>query len=479
MSQPANILHFNFFSQSAVYPFRRMPFPDRMTPQELRASVGLAGIFGLRMLGMFIILPVFALYAEQLPGGHDHALIGLALGAYGLTQACLQVPFGWLSDHWGRKRTIYLGLVIFALGSFLAAVAQDITMVILGRVIQGAGAISAAVIALTADLTRDDQRTKAMAIIGMTIGGTFAFSMVAGPMLDQVMGVPGIFAMTGLLALAAIVVVRFVIPDPLQSRTGRQAAVPAQPVGKVLLDHQLLRLNYGIFALHAVLMALFVVVPFSLRAHMPAGSHWMVYLPVMCGAIVLMLPPMLAAERKGLQKPVFVGAIATLIAALVLLAFGSNGMARLVAGLVVFFAAFNLLEATLPSLISKLAPAGTKGTAIGVYSSVQFIGTFTGAAVGGWLSQHYNAKAVFGFCALLAVVWLLLAFGMRMPESLDTRRYQLPKLDSHAITGLARRLAGLPGVREVMLSGEGVAYLKVDSQGFDEQNVIKLLGGEI
>ncbi|MGH8865939.1 MAG: MFS transporter, partial [Burkholderiales bacterium] len=214
-----------------------------MTPLELRASVGLAGIFGLRMLGMFIILPVFALYAERLPGGHDHALVGLALGAYGLTQACLQVPFGWLSDRWGRKRTIYLGLVIFALGSFLAALAQDITMVILGRMIQGAGAISAAVIALTADLTRDDQRTKAMAIIGMTIGATFALSMVAGPVLDHVMGVPGIFALTGFLALSAIVVVRFVIPDPSHSRAGTTPAGPAVPVGRVLLDHQLLRLN--------------------------------------------------------------------------------------------------------------------------------------------------------------------------------------------------------------------------------------------
>src|ERR1700716_4322801 len=182
-----------------------MSASDRMTGPEMRASFGLAGIFGLRMLGMFIILPVFALHAERLPGGHDHTLVGLALGAYGLTQACLQVPFGWLSDRWGRKRTIYLGLVIFALGSFLAALAQDITMVILGRVIQGGGAISAALLALTADLTRDDQRTKAMAIIGMTIGVTFALSMVAGPVLDHLMGVPGIFALTGFLALAAIV----------------------------------------------------------------------------------------------------------------------------------------------------------------------------------------------------------------------------------------------------------------------------------
>ena len=456
-----------------------MPFPDRMTPQELRASVGLAGIFGLRMLGMFIILPVFALYAERLPGGQDHALVGLALGAYGLTQACLQVPFGWLSDRWGRKRSIYLGLVIFALGSFLAAVAQDINMVILGGVVQGAGAISAAVIALTADLTRDDQRTKAMAIIGMTIGATFALSMVAGPVLDHMMGVPGIFALTGCLALLAMVVVRFVIPDPLPGPAGKTPLATAVPIRRVLLDRQLLRLNYGIFALHAVLMALFVVVPFSLRAHLPAGRHWVVYLAVMCGAFALMLPPMLAAERKGLQKPVFIGAVGTLITALLLLAFRSSDLVALAAGLLVFFAAFNLLEATLPSLISKLAPVGTKGTAIGVYSSVQFLGTFAGAALGGWLSQHYGAEAVFGFCAALTLAWLLLALGMRVPESLDTRRYQLPKMDSQAVGGLKRQLAGLPGVREVMLSGEGVAYLKVDSQGFDEQNVIKLLGGEI
>ncbi len=190
-----------------------------MTPQELRASFGLASIFGLRMLGMFIILPVFALYAAKLPGGSSHTMVGLALGAYGLTQACLQVPFGWLSDRWGRKRTIYLGLVIFAVGSFVAALAQDVHVVILGRIIQGAGAISAAVIALAADLTRDDQRTKAMAIIGMTIGGTFALSMAAGPVLDRIMGVPGIFALTGILAIAALLVVRVVVPEPPQAAT--------------------------------------------------------------------------------------------------------------------------------------------------------------------------------------------------------------------------------------------------------------------
>ncbi|HEY5930108.1 MAG TPA: MFS transporter [Burkholderiales bacterium] len=453
-----------------------MSFPERMTPQELRASVGLAGIFGLRMLGMFIILPVFALYAQRLDGGHSHTMVGIALGAYGLTQAFLQVPFGWLSDRWGRKRTIYFGLAIFALGSFVAAAASDISLVILGRVIQGAGAISAAVIALTADLTRDEQRTKAMAIIGMTIGATFAISMVAGPLLDEVIGVPGIFAMTGILALAAMLVVRFVIPDP--PAMARNTGVPAVPLRTVLRDPQLMRLNYGIFSLHAVLMGLFVVVPFQLQAHMPSGDHWRVYLPVMLGSIVLMLPPMLVMERRGLQRPVFLGAVVTLIAATVVLGVGGTGLLPVIAGLLVFFTAFNLLEATLPSLISRLAPAGAKGTAIGVYGAIQFIGTFCGAAAGGWLSQHYGAVAVFVFCGALAVIWLLLAVGMRVPAALDTRRYQLPKMDSQAASGLKRRLAGVPGVREVMLSGEGVAYLRVDSKGFDEQNVIKLLAGE-
>lgn len=448
-----------------------------MTPQELRASFGLAGIFGLRMLGMFIILPVFALYAAKLPGGSSHTMVGIALGAYGLTQACLQVPFGWLSDRWGRKRTIYLGLLIFALGSFIAALAHDINMVILGRIIQGAGAISAAVIALAADLTRDDQRTKAMAIIGMTIGGTFALSMAAGPVLDRIMGVPGIFALTGFLAIAALLVVRVIVPNPLQVAL-HKAPVQQASLKSVLRDTQLLRLNFGIFALHGILMALFVVVPFALQAHLPAGSHWRVYLPVMLGAIVFMLPPMLLAERRGLQKPVFVGAVTVLIGALALLMFSDRGLPALVVGLLVFFAAFNLLEATLPSMISKRAPAGAKGTAIGVYSSVQFIGTFVGAASGGWLSQHYGTPAVFGFCGTLAIAWLLLAFGMRVPQSLETRRYQLPRSDAQTASGLVRSLSGLPGVREVNLSGEGVAYLKVDSKGFDEQNVIKLLAGE-
>lgn len=452
----------------------------RMTPAELRASLGLASIFGLRMLGMFIILPVFALYAETLPGGHSHTLVGIALGAYGLTQALLQVPFGSLSDRWGRKPTIYLGLVIFALGSFIAALSQDIYLVILGRIVQGAGAISAAVIALTADLTREDQRTKAMALIGMTIGATFGLSMIAGPVLARAIGIPGIFAMTGVLALTAIAVVRWVVPDPQNAPLPDRSEARVR-LSEILRHPDLARLNLGIFVLHAVLMALFVVVPFALRdAGLPAASHWQVYLPVMIGSVALMLPPMLASERRGWHKPMFVTAVAVLLAAQLLLALLSASLLGLVVALLVFFAAFNYLEASLPALISRQAPAQAKGAAAGVYSSMQFLGTFFGAAAGGAISQYFGATAVFVICGILTLSWLVVAFGMRAPDRLGTRTYPLPQMDERHAQGLSRELAQAPGVREArVLAGERVARLIVDSARFDEQHVLRLISGEI
>ena len=388
----------------------------RMTAAELRASFALAGIYGLRMLGMFIILPVFALYAEHLPGGNNHTLVGLALGGYGLTQALLQIPFGWLADRWGRKRTIYVGLLLFAMGSFIAAAGSDIYVVILGRVIQGAGAISAAVIALTADLTRETQRTKAMAIVGITIGLAFALSMVAGPLLNRVAGVPGIFALTGILALLAMAVVRWLVPDPPAGPRRREAI----RFGVILRNVDLARLNYGIFALHATLMALFVVVPFSLRdAGLPAGSHWQVYLPVMVGSIVLILP-MLAYERRGRHRQPFLLAIASLLGGELLL--GLNGsLLGMALALLVFFAGLNFLEAALPALISRTAPPEAKGTAAGVYGSVQFLGAFIGATTGGFVSQHFGPTAVFAVCGALTFSWLLVAWPMSAPAAVEAR----------------------------------------------------------
>ncbi len=385
-----------------------------MTPAERRATASLASIYGLRLLGMFVILPVFALYAETLPGGASPTQIGLALGAYGLLQAVLQIPFGWASDRWGRKPVIYSGLLLLAAGSFIAAFAQSIEGVILGRCLQGAGAISAAVVALAADLTRDVVRTRAMAAIGITIGVTFAVSLILGPVLKGSIGVPGIFVMTGLLALAAIAVVRFAVPMPEQQATASGAA--SGHLRAVLRDGQLLRLNYGTFALHAVLMALFTQVPFALRDNgMAAERHWVVYFPVLIVSIFLMLPFLRRVDRPGQGKPLMNSSVAILLASLCALTLALHSLLALCIALTVFFAALNLLEAMLPSLVSKYATSDARGAAIGVNSSAQFLGAFVGAAAGGWLAQHAGNIAVFVFCGVLTALWLAATATMRPP----------------------------------------------------------------
>ncbi len=453
---------------------------EKMSPAELRATIGLAGVYGLRMFGLFIILPVFAFYAEDLPGGNNYTLIGIALGAYGLTQAILQIPFGWLSDRIGRKPVIYMGLILFAIGSVVAALAIDIYWVILGRIIQGAGAISAAVMALAADLTREEHRTNAMATIGMTIGTVFAISLIVAPILNQWIGVPGIFAMTGVLALLAMIVIKKIVPDPQISRFHSDTEASPASFGSVLRDTQLLRLNYGIFALHATLMGLWLVVPLTLRqAGMGADDHWQIYLPVLLLSIVLIIPAIIYAEKKAQLKFVFVAAIALLLIGQVLLATTFDSIWGTAIALLVFFTAFNLLEASLPSLISKIAPVGAKGTAIGIYSSTQFLGAFVGAAVGGYLFGNYGSYALYSFCGLLLIVWLMLAVTMKAPAAVRSKMYHVQEMDSNKSIELSRELAAIPGVHEALvLVNERVAYLKVDMKGFDEEKVIKLLGEE-
>ncbi len=453
---------------------------EKMSPAELRATIGLAGVYGLRMFGLFIILPVFAFYAEDLPGGNNYTLIGIALGAYGLTQAILQIPFGWLSDRIGRKPVIYMGLILFAIGSVVAALAIDIYWVILGRIIQGAGAISAAVMALAADLTREEHRTKAMATIGMTIGTVFAISLIVAPILNQWIGVPGIFAMTGVLALLAMIVIKKIVPDPQISRFHSDTEASPTSFGSVLRDTQLLRLNYGIFALHATLMGLWLVVPLTLRqAGMGADDHWQIYLPVLLLSIVLIIPAIIYAEKKAQLKFVFVAAIALLLIGQVLLATTFDSIWGTAIALLVFFTAFNLLEASLPSLISKIAPVGAKGTAIGIYSSTQFLGAFVGAAVGGYLFGNYGSYALYSFCGLLLIVWLMLAVTMKAPAAVRSKMYHVQEMDSNKSIELSRELAAITGVHEALvLVNERVAYLKVDMKGFDEEKVIKLLGEE-
>jgi MFS family permease len=448
-----------------------------MNRLEWRASISLASLSGLRLLGLFIILPVFAIHAQHLPGGSDLTLVGLAIGAYGLTQAVFQIPFGWLSDRIGRKRVIYGGLLLLAAGSFIAAIAPNIWVVILGRVIQGAGAISAAVVALAADLTREENRTKSMALIGMSIGAMFAISMVLGPVLDRWVGLPGIFAVTGVLALGGVLIAKFVVPDPAPGQFSHDRDVEPARFREVLFDAELARLNYGIFAVHAALMALWVVVPPALlAAGLPAAQTWEIYLPVVCGGFALMMPAIVFGERGGHGKLVFLGGIVVLLASQFLLATGLDSLWSIAFALLVFFTGFNLLEAMLPSLVSKAAPASAKGTALGVFASVQFLGTFVGASVGGFVSQHYGPAAVFAFGGLLTLSWLAVASGMKPPAQVRMRTFSVPRMDESRAAGLTQRLANLPGVREALVkAGEGVAYLKVDARSFDEAGVQRVL----
>jgi MFS family permease len=367
--------------------------------------MALASIFALRLFGMFIILPVFSLWAQDRPGW-SLTLAGVALGAYGLTQGLLQLPFGWLSDRHGRKPIIYFGLLVLAAGSLVCAVGDSPWVVILGRVLQGAGAISATVLAMAADLTRPEQRTKTMAIIGSTIGAVFALSFVLAPWLQKSIGVPGIFALTGVLALAAMAVVRFLVPDA--------PAIPRAPIAfaAVARTPELVRLNVGIFVLHAILMAVFVVMPVALaNLGVPAAQHAWIYLAAVVAGFVFMVPAVVGPYAQR-ERTVFLVAIATMAVSLLVLAAGLGRLEAIVAGLVIFFSGFNVLEAKLPALVSRAAPREATGAATGLYSSVQFLGTFAGGAAGGALAQHAGFGVVLAVCLVLAVAWLAVAWNM-------------------------------------------------------------------
>jgi MFS family permease len=384
-----------------------------MTALEVRASVSLASIFGLRMLGLFLILPVFAVHATSLPGGNNAILVGLAMGMYGLTQAIGQIPFGIASDRYGRKRIIVIGLLLFIAGSLLAAIDTHVIWVIIGRAVQGAGAVSAAVTALIADSTRDEHRTKAMALVGASIGFSYAASLVIAPVLYAAVGMRGMFLLVAVLAAAAIAVVLFVVPQA-PPRSPERASFR-----DVLRDGELMRMNVGVFALHAIQMSMFVVLPNVLvsAGGMSIDQHWKIYLPVVLASFVLMLPPIFLGEKRGRMKHVFVTAIVLLLivevglrAAVVQpqLSFG-----LLVMLLLAFFVAFNILEASQPSLVSRLAPPGARGAALGVYNTMQAIGLFAGGAGGGLLAQHFGGPAVFTAGCLVTVAWLIIAASMK------------------------------------------------------------------
>lgn len=442
-----------------------------MVPTERRAVFSLASIYALRMMGLFMILPVFALYGETLEG-YTPALIGVAIGIYGLTQAALQIPFGMASDRFGRKPVITLGLLIFAAGSVVAASADTMTGVIIGRALQGAGAIAAAVMALTADLTREENRLTAMAIIGMSIGVAFALSLVAGPVLSQWIGVDGIFWLTGILALSAIAVLHFVVPRPVRSCFHRDAMTAPEQIKQVIRDPQLLRLDFGILVLHMMLTATFVVLPLALRdqAGLAADDHWYVYLPVMLLSMTLMVPFVVLAEKKRRMKTVFAAAVLLLALAETVFFVFYQSLTALIFGLFIFFTAFNVLEATLPSLVAKTVSPDNKGTAMGVYSSSQFIGAFFGGVSGGLMYSVLGMEGVFGLCAVLAVIWFFVAATMHNPRYLSSHLVRVGPINEERARQLVSELTMVTGVAEaVVIPEDGIAYLKVDLHALDRE----------
>jgi MFS family permease len=440
-----------------------------MKPQEFRAAAALAAVFSVRLLGLFMIYPVFAAYAGTLAGANPY-LIGEALGIYGLSQGLLQIPFGLLSDRVGRKVMIVLGLVLFGAGSAVAAISATIGGVIIGRALQGAGAVGSVILALVADLTGEDSRTAAMAMVGITIGASFLVALLAGPVVANFIGVAGIFWLMVALALVGIAITQFVVPSPPRLRVHRDAeAVPAL-LGAVLRNRELLRLDIGIFALHAMLTASFLVVPDLLRGTVGVAVHdqWIVYLPVLLVSIAAMVPAIIVAEKYRRMKGVFIGAVITLVASQIMLFYGSRDVFVLLAALIVFFSAFNVMEASLPSLISKVAPPDVKGTAMGVYSSLQFLGIFVGGVIGGMAHQHGGSPGVFVLTTVLAVIWLIAAAGMAQPSYLTTRLVPIAENKLSGAADLAAKLRQVPGVAEaVIIAEEGVAYLKVDTKTFD------------
>jgi predicted MFS family arabinose efflux permease len=446
-----------------------------MSPTEKRAALSVAGIFSTRMLGLFMIFPVFALFAEAEFAEVTALQVGMAIGIYGLTQALLQIPYGMLSDRYGRKPLIVLGMLVFILGSLVCAVADSIEMMIVGRALQGMGAVAAVLMASVADLVSDRFRLRAMSVVGITIGLSFTLSLVAGPLLANWFGVRGIFWVTALLGVVGILLVWFAMPKIEHQTFQREAETDPGQFGAILRHGQLLRLDFGVFVLHATLTAMFVAVPLALRdgAGLDSMSHWQIYLPVMLLSFVLMVPFIIQAESRDRMKPIFVGAIATVtLMQLGLMNFHDSFWALFVV-LLIFFTAFNLLEASLPSLVVKLAPADKKGTASGVYSTSQFLGAAAGGFLGGYFFQHYGYNGVFAFTTIIGVVWFVAAATMQKPMPLSIASVPLGEVREEEVAELQQALMAYDGIYEVViLPQEQRAYFKVDRKILNEEALI-------
>tara|TARA_R110002049_G_scaffold70090_1_gene181298 strand:+ start:5227 stop:6585 length:1359 start_codon:yes stop_codon:yes gene_type:complete len=444
-----------------------------MIASERRAIFSLGLLYASRMLGLFMVLPVFVIYGQQLEHANE-ILIGLAIGAYGLSQALFQIPFGSLSDRYGRKKLIFIGLIIFFLGSVLAASSDDIYGVILGRFLQGAGAIASVLMALLSDLTSFESRTKAMAMIGVSIGASFTAALIIGPLVAASFGLQGIFWLTALLAILGVFCLYFLVPTPLTITKDRNTRIFKDQIFDVLKHPELVKLDIGIFALHLCLTALFIAVPITLqqRLEVPGQDQWLVYLTVMVLSFFAMVPFIIYGEKKQQMKKTFLFAISLLMLSAFSFVLTQTTFAYFWCSLFFYFMAFNLLEASLPSLVSKLAPAANKGTAMGVYSTSQFLGAFVGGVSGGWLLSRYQEEGVYLLVGSVCLIWLLIARLMKNPTNETGMTLYFSKMIEANKIDISKALNCVTGIEEVVLIVEDkVAYLKVHKSELDQQQL--------
>ena len=448
-----------------------------LNSREKRAAVSLASVFAFRMLGLFMLMPVLAIYGQQLEG-FSPLWIGFAIGAYGLTQAVLQIPMGWLSDKIGRKKVIIGGLCVFALGSVIAATAESVQMVTLGRALQGMGAIASALLALASDLSRDEQRPKVMAVIGMCIGMSFAVAMLLGPIVAASWGVAGVFWLTAGLALLGIFIVLFLVPNAVSKAPKGDTLATLDDIKQLIKHPQLARLDFGVMLLHLTLTTVFVALPGQLiKDGLIADHHWYLYIPVLFLAFFLMAPMMIVAIRKEKEKQAFIGSIALLVLSMLAMSLWVDSVIGIGICMLVYFIAFNFLEATMPAIVSRIAPANQKGSAMGVFSSTQFFGAFLGGLLGGYVAQALSAQAVFAATALVGVIWLIIAWNMQVPPRSKIISLMTELSSEQQAQALASRLVALPGVIEAtVVCDENRSYLKINDKEFDLDQARKVAG---
>lgn len=444
---------------------------------ETRSVLSLALIFAFRMLGLFMILPVFSIAAGHLPESNP-SLIGLALGVYGLTQAACQIPLSALSDRIGRKPVIAAGLILFFLGSVIAAKAVSIYGIVLGRAVQGAGAIGSVIMALLADVTKIENRTRAMAVIGMSIGFSFMLAMLLGPVIYEFFGLSGLFWIMAILALIGLLILQFAIKNPKKWIFHQDVESSFQLFKRTFLTPELMRLNLGIFIQHAILTASFIAIPkvLSQALGLSAGQYWMFYLPVLLLALFGAFPLIVFSEKRRFVRGALLSSVSVLGFTQLLLAVFHDSFVFVITVLAIFFFAFTLLEAFLPSLISKIAPISTKGTAMGIYSTAQFLGIFSGGALGGMVLMHFGLNGVFLFCGILAILWLLIAISMQSPPYLTTRIYSVSKMTVGEARAISQQFLSAKGVSEAaVIPTEGAVYLKVDPHHLDEEKLQNIM----